>query len=116
MSSGLRGPQTETIMVLGCENNHLESSLFQSDNPLFSIEVGRKKQSRIFCAITPLASCEGVHAKMNERSKFKLLPCVLLWGGYDISRKLHLLVGSENIGKCQFLFKVGIGTLTASYS
>ncbi len=103
MGSGGGGPQAETVVMLGGDDGHLESSLLQALYPLFRIETGGIEQGGGFFPVAPFAIGKGVDAEMQKGREFQLLPLVLLRSGHKpgshfhflfhwgILRKLHLL-------------------------
>ena len=109
MTAVLAGPQTETIVVLGCEDNALHSCLAGYTGPLLTVKVRGRKHVRILVTCPPLTICKCVGAEVYEHIVLHLLPLHLGFrrygtiGGRDrtiIARSRHRKRGDgcqENI-------------------
>ena len=71
-------PQTETIVMLGGDQCHLETTIFQSFHPLFAIEFRRVEDFRTVCTVSPFVAGKRIHAEVQKGSEFHLLPFQLL--------------------------------------
>ena len=47
-------PQAESIMMLGCQDGHLETSFLERTYPLLRIEIGGIEECGIFFAVSPI--------------------------------------------------------------
>ena len=74
----LRRPQTKTVAMLGGNDCHLKTSVFECTYPLLTIQFGRIKESRGFRTIPPFTSRKGIDTEMQESGKLHLLPLQLL--------------------------------------
>ena len=88
-------PQTETIVMLGGYQCHLETTILQCLNPLFAIQFGGIEQGRAICAMSPLVTGEGIHTEMQESGKLHLLPFQLLCCGHKTRSHVYLLFDSS---------------------
>ena len=89
VSRGLRGPQAETVVVLGGEDHRLEARVPRDTRPLPGVEPGRVEDGRTLGAISPFPVGEGVDAEMDEHRQFIALPRELGRCGYRPGRLEH---------------------------
>ena len=82
MVSHLSGPQTETIMVFGSKNHHLESGILEGFHPLTAVKIGGIKHLGIFLTVTPLAVGKRIYAEVKKGGHLEVLPLKLTCIGY----------------------------------
>ena len=76
-------------MVLGHQHNIFRARRLRRAQPLLGIELRRIEYLRTRRAVPPLAIKIGVRAKVDEHTKFKILPFHLLGRGFDIAEILR---------------------------
>ena len=103
MPGCLGRPQAESIMMLGCQDGHLETSFLERTYPLLRIEIGGIEECGIFFAVSPFTSCESIDTKMQESSQLHLLPFQLLRSRYKTCRHVYLLFQSGSLWKLYVL-------------
>ena len=116
------GPQAETVVVLGRQNQHFEARILQRGYPLCRIKIRGIEQGRVLCAISPFLAGKGIHAKVRKSREFKLLPGNLVGCGYGIhgdrcigrTRRRALLLLDENIA--QVIYRIAERGETAAQS
>ena len=73
-------PETESVVVLGSQDQLLDSGIFRGFHPLFGIQLLRIKKGRGLVTIPPLLVGEGIHVEMDETYDFHGLVIQLLDG------------------------------------
>ena len=74
MRCELAGPEAEAVMVLGGDDDALESCFAEERAPLVAIEFGRIENSGTFLSIAPFTSGERIDGKVNEIVHAQTLP------------------------------------------
>ena len=98
-----RGPQAETVVVLGGEDDAFHAGGLHRGGPLTGVQPGGGETAQWCIAVAPLAVAEGVGAEVYEGVSFHLLPRHLLGGGQRTYRggSLRLGGGGEKARKGQ---------------
>ena len=73
-----RRPEAEAVVVLGGQDDTLQSGRLNRTNPLFAIEVGRVECRSRRIAITPFQIIERIQSEMHERIRLQFMPFHLL--------------------------------------
>src|SRR5262249_27316620 len=74
VGSGIRRPQAEAVVMLGCDDHAPHASVFDHPGPLAAIQRRGVEVIRADTAFTPFLLGECIHSKMNECVVFQLLP------------------------------------------
>ena len=101
-------------MVLAREDHAGHTSAHECAHPLIDIDVSRVEQRGILVTLAPLAVRHRVHAEVDERVHFHLLPLELTVGRPNVGQVVlvdhaygfRLMVGaSTGPAPCRFLTK-----------
>ena len=78
----LEGPQAETVVVLGGQDDSLHACRHKGLGPLLTVQPGGLESLGVGIPIPPFAVIEGVQAEMDEGISLHLLPGHLLGFGH----------------------------------
>lgn len=92
-------PQAKSIMMLGGQDSHLETRLFEWIRPLFHIKFGRVEEYGILLSVFPLMPGKSTDTKMKGGSQFHLLSHQLLRSRYKARYHIGFLFKDSTLRK-----------------
>ena len=96
-------PQTEAVVMLGCEYHTLHSAALQRAYPLVTVEGVGIEDTRVSISVAPLLVLERVRSEMDKRIRSHLHQFYLLGcrDGIDGSRGICLCLKTDRCSKQQ---------------